>query len=211
MADTSDTSDTSGTPQSTPSSGGPEDPGAEQLPPGVPQDRRQADRRTTALRRCVCPGSYDPVTNGHLDVIARAASLFDEVVVAVVQNPAKRGVFAVEERVEMITRALAGEMRSSGRVTVEAVQGGLLVDFCARVGAVAVVKGLRSPADFGFELPMALMNRHLSGLETVFLPGDPAYGHVSSSLVKEVSAHGGDVHGLVPDLVADRLAALRGQ
>jgi pantetheine-phosphate adenylyltransferase len=157
----------------------------------------------------VCPGSYDPVTNGHLDVIARASTLFEEVVVAVLQNPSKQGVFSVEERVEMINRALAGEVRASGRVRVEAVDRGLLVDYCTRVGAVAVVKGLRGPDDFGYELPMALMNRHLTGLETVFLAGDPAYGHVSSSLVKEVASYGGDVHGMVPDLVADRLAALR--
>ncbi len=207
MADSSDTSDTS---DRAPSSGEPDDSGADHVPAGVSHERRQGDRRTSTPRRCVCPGSYDPITNGHLDVIARAAALFDEVVVAVMNNPAKRGVFPVEERVEMVNRALAGEVRSSGRVTVEAVHGGLLVDFCTTVGAVAVVKGLRGPSDFGFELPMALMNRHLSGLETVFVPGDPAYGHVSSSLVKEVAAHGGDVHGLVPDLVADRLAALRG-
>ena len=175
-------------------------------------DRRagRVERRASTSRCCVCPGSYDPVTNGHLDVIARASVLFEEVVVAVLQNPSKRGVFAVEERVEMINRALAGEVRASGRVRVEAVDGGLLVDYCTRVGAVAVVKGLRGPDDFGYELPMALMNRHLTGLETVFLAGDPAYGHVSSSLVKEVASHGGDVHGMVPDLVADRLGSLRG-
>lgn len=189
-------------------------PGAEpaEAPVALPVERREGrrDRRASTSRCCVCPGSYDPVTNGHLDVIARAATLFEEVIVAVLQNPSKGGVFTVEERVEMITRALAGEVRASGRVRVEAVGGGLLVDYCRSVGAVAVVKGLRGPDDFGYELPMALMNRHLTGLETAFLAGDPAYGHVSSSLVKEVAAHGGDVHGLVPDLVADRLAAHRG-
>ena len=148
-------------------------------------------------RRCVCPGSFDPVTSGHVDVIRRAAALFDDVVVAVLANPAKAGTFTVPERVALLTAALDGVPG----VRVEAVDGGLLVDYCRRVGAVAVVKGLRSAADFAYELPMALMNRHLTGLETVFLPGDPRFEHVSSSLVKEVAAHGGDVGGLVPDAV----------
>jgi pantetheine-phosphate adenylyltransferase len=92
-------------------------------------------------------------------------------------------------------------------VRVESVTGGLLVDYCRSVGAAAIVKGLRSPGDFAYELPMALMNRHLTGVETVFLPGDPRYGHVSSSLVKEVAGLGGDVTGLVPDVVLPRLLA----
>jgi pantetheine-phosphate adenylyltransferase len=154
------------------------------------------------VRRCVCPGSYDPVTNGHLDVVRRATALFDEVVVAVLANPAKRGAFAVPERVGMLVEALAG----LDGVRVEAVDAGLLVDYCRDVGAQAVVKGLRSGTDFAYELPMALMNRHLSGVETVFLPGDPRFGHVSSSLVKEVAAYGGDVSDLVPPGVWRRLA-----
>jgi pantetheine-phosphate adenylyltransferase len=158
-------------------------------------------------RRCVCPGSYDPVTNGHLDVIARAAELFDEVVVAVMHNPAKRGTFAVPERIELVQHAVSE--RVAGRVRVEAFAGRLLVDVCREVGAVAVVKGLRGPADLGYELPMALMNRHLSGLETVFLASDPGLQHVSSTLVKEVAAYGGDVSGLVPEEVRRRLAQLR--
>jgi pantetheine-phosphate adenylyltransferase len=153
------------------------------------------------VRRCVCPGSYDPATAGHLDVIRRATALFDEVVVAVMANPAKAGAFALAERVEMLTDALG----SVPGVRVEAVEDGLLVDFCRRVGAVAVVKGLRGGTDFAYELPMALMNRHLSGVETVFLAGDPRYGHVSSSLVKEVAGHGGDVSDLVPEGVWKRL------
>jgi pantetheine-phosphate adenylyltransferase len=156
----------------------------------------------------VCPGSYDPVTNGHVDVIRRAASLFDEVVVAVLANPAKQGLFPVDERVELLRASVEG----LNDVRVEPVAGGvLLVDYCRSVGAVAVVKGLRSGTDFAYELPMALMNRHLSGLETVFLPGDPTLEHVSSSLVKEVAAHGGDVTGLVPDPVLPRLLSTLGR
>lgn len=154
------------------------------------------------VRRCVCPGSYDPVTSGHVDVVRRARELFDEVVVAVLANPAKSGTFTLDERVDLLRAGLAGV----DRVRVEAVPPGpLLVDYCRSVGAVAVVKGLRSGTDFAYELPMALMNRRLSGLETVFLPGDPALEHISSSLVKEVAAHGGDVTGMVPDPVLPRL------
>jgi pantetheine-phosphate adenylyltransferase len=150
---------------------------------------------------CVCPGSYDPVTNGHLDVIERASTLFDEVVVAVLYNPAKTGTFPVARRIELIQQALG----SRPRVRVESFAGRLLVDVCQDLGAGAIVKGLRGSTDFAFELPMALMNRHLTGVETVFLPGNPAYEHVSSSLIKEVHALGGDITGLVPDVV---LAAL---
>jgi pantetheine-phosphate adenylyltransferase len=151
--------------------------------------------------RCVCPGSFDPVTLGHVDVISRAAGLFDEVVVAVLTNPAKKPMFSLDVRLEMLNEALAGV----ADVFVVAVHDGLLVDFCRNVGAAAVVKGLRSGTDFAYELPMALMNRHLTGLETVFLPGEPRYEHVSSSLIKEVARHGGDVSGLVPDGVLARL------
>jgi pantetheine-phosphate adenylyltransferase len=154
-------------------------------------------------RLAVCPGSYDPVTNGHVDVVRRASGLFDEVVVAVLGNPAKQGLFTVPERVGLIEASLGG----LPGVRVEAVDGGLLVEYCRRIGASAVVKGLRSGTDFAYELPMALMNRHLTGLETVFLPGDPTLEHVSSSLVKEVASYGGDVRGLVPDAVLDRLPA----
>jgi pantetheine-phosphate adenylyltransferase len=151
----------------------------------------------------VCPGSFDPVTNGHVDVVRRAASLFDEVVVAVMGNPAKSGLFPLDERVALIHAAVD----PIDGIRVDAVEGGLLVDYCRSVGASAIVKGVRSGADFGYELPMALMNRHLSGIETVFLPGDPRFEHVSSSLVKEVAGHGGDVAGLVPDVVLPRLLA----
>lgn len=156
------------------------------------------------VRRAVCPGSYDPVTHGHLDVIARAAALHDEVVVAVLHNPAKAGTFTPDERVAFVERAVAAA-GLEGRVRVEAFADRLLVDVCRDVGADVVVKGLRGGTDFAYELPMALMNRHLTGVETVFLPGEPAYGHVSSSLVKEVVRYGGDVDGLVPDEVRDAL------
>jgi pantetheine-phosphate adenylyltransferase len=152
-------------------------------------------------RRAVCPGSYDPVTNGHIDVVTRAATLFDEVVVAVLYNPAKEGAFPVDERVSLLEDSLAGV----GNLRVEAFADRLLVDVCRDVGATAIVKGLRGGTDFAYELPMALMNKHLTGIETVFLPGDPRFEHVSSSLVQEVAKYGGDVAGLVPDPVLDAL------
>ena len=151
----------------------------------------------------VCPGSFDPVTNGHVDVVRRAATLFDEVVVAVLANPAKTGLFPIDERVDLLRASLDG----LDGVRVEAVSGGLLVDYCRSVGAAAIVKGVRSGNDYAYELPMARMNRHLTGIETVFLPAGPAFEHVSSSLVKEVAGHGGDVAGLVPDVVLPRLLA----
>jgi len=134
---------------------------------------------------------------GHVDVISRAATLYDEVVVAVLHNPAKRGTFSVEERVKLLEAALTG----MATVRIEAFAGRLLVDICREAGAQAIVKGLRGGTDFAYELPMAQMNRHLSGVETVFLPGDHKFGHVSSSLIKEVAAFGGDITGLVPEEV----------
>lgn len=155
----------------------------------------------------MCPGSYDPVTAGHVDVIRRAAALHDDVVVAVLHNPAKAGTFSVQERIDFIE----GELSDCDNVRVEPFADMLLVDVCAELGAPVVVKGLRGGTDFSYELPMAHMNRHLTGLETVFLPGDPRYGHVSSSLVKEVARFGGDVTGLVSDAVRDALVErLRG-
>ena len=152
----------------------------------------------------IYPGTYDPVTNGHVDVVTRAAALFDEVVVAVLYNPAKQGRFRVEERVSLIEESMAG----LPNLRVEAFADRLLVDVCRDLGATAIVKGLRGGTDFAYELPMALMNKHLTGIETVFLPGDPRFEHVSSSLVKEVARYGGDVTGLVPDAV---LAAMTRQ
>ena len=163
------------------------------------------------IRRAVVPGSYDPVTNGHVDVIARAAVLYDEVVVAILHNPAKEGTFTVAERIGFLEDVVAGLPTGADSVRVEAFAGRLLVDVCRDLEAQVVVKGLRGGTDFAYEVPMALMNRHLTGLETLFLPGDPSLEHVSSSLVKEVVRYGGDVRGLVPDTVLDALLArLRG-
>ena len=153
----------------------------------------------------VCPGSYDPVTLGHLDVVDRARELFDEVVVAVLHNPDKSGTVTVDERVDLLRQVLAGRER----VRVAEFGGRLLVDVCRELGARHVVKGLRGGSDFDYELPMALMNRHLTGVETVFVTADPRLAHVSSSLVRQVNAYGGDVSGLVPDVVRDALQAHR--
>lgn len=149
----------------------------------------------------MCPGSYDPVTLGHADVVRRAAALYDEVVVAVLHNPGKRGVFTPQERRDLIVDSC----RDLANVRVELFADRLLVDVCRELAAATIVKGLRSGTDFAYELPMALMNRHLSGVETVFLPGDPQFEHISSSLVKEVARYGGDVSGLVSDRVRDAL------
>lgn len=154
------------------------------------------------MTRAVCPGSFDPVTLGHLDVVRRAAGLFDEVVVAVGVNASKRRLFSDEERLALLeegTRELAN-VRVAGFT-------GLLTTFCAEQGAQAVVKGLRGPGDYEYELPMAQMNAHLTGLETVFLATDPRWSFVSSSLVKEVAGLGGDVAALVPDFVLEPLLA----
>ena len=152
------------------------------------------------MRRAVCPGSFDPVTNGHLDIIARAARLFDEVVVAIGANMSKNRLFTPDERIAMLTDATAGipNVRVSGF-------DGLIVDFCRQIDAVAIVKGLRGAVDYEYELPMAQMNSHLTDVETVFLPGAVGNAFVSSSLIKEVAALGGDVRGLVPEAVHDRL------
>jgi pantetheine-phosphate adenylyltransferase len=152
------------------------------------------------VRRAVCPGSYDPPTVGHLDVIARTAGLFDEVYVAILVNPRKEGLFSVDERVAMLTEITA----DLPGVRVESFQG-LVVDYCRERGAGAMVKGLRGATDYDYELPMAHMNRHLTGVETLFLPGAPGQVYVSSSLVKEVARGGGDVTAFLPPSVHTRL------
>jgi len=149
----------------------------------------------------VVPGSFDPVTLGHLDVVRRAADLFEKVVVAVASNVGKAPLLPVADRVALVERAVAG----IARVRVAEVPG-LLVDFCREIGATAVVKGLRSGGDYDAELPMAWMNRHL-GVETLFLPADPAVAHIASSLVKDVARHGGRIDDLVPPGVADVVRA----
>jgi pantetheine-phosphate adenylyltransferase len=145
------------------------------------------------LPKAVVPGSFDPVTVGHVDVISRAAALFDQVVVAVLVNESKRTLFTVDERIDMITRSTA----ELSNLTVTSFSG-LLVDFCDQHAAAVVVKGLRAPVDLDLELQMAQMNAHLSAVETVLLPTRPSLSYVSSSLVKEVARLGGDVTGLVP-------------
>jgi pantetheine-phosphate adenylyltransferase len=153
------------------------------------------------MRRAVCPGSFDPVTNGHLDIIGRASRLFDEVIVGVLINQSKTGLFSVDERIAMLGEATAGY----GNVRILSFQG-LLVDFCRSVEAAVVVKGLRAVSDFDYELKMAQMNIGLAGVETLFMPTNPLYSFLSSSLVKEVAKWGGDVSAHVPDHV---FAALR--
>jgi pantetheine-phosphate adenylyltransferase len=152
------------------------------------------------VRRAACPGSFDPVTNGHIDIIARAASLFDEVVVAVGVNKSKTRLFSAAERIEMLTEACA----RYDNVTVDSFDG-LLTDFCQERDIRAIVKGLRAVSDFDYELQMAQMNSSLADVETVFVPTSPEYSFLASSLVKEVATFGGDVSSLVPSTVLDRL------
>ncbi|MGY1823695.1 pantetheine-phosphate adenylyltransferase [Geodermatophilus sp. SYSU D00079] len=158
------------------------------------------------MRRAVCPGSFDPVTNGHVDVITRAAALYDELVVAVLVNPGKAGLFPVEERMELLRDAVS----ELSNVTVDSFQG-LLVDYCRRNDVPVIVKGLRAVSDFEYELQMAQMNRELAGVETLFVPTAPQVGHLSSSLVKQIATFGGDVSSLVPKAVHERLVAHREQ
>jgi pantetheine-phosphate adenylyltransferase len=152
------------------------------------------------VKRAVCPGSFDPVTNGHIDIIGRAARLYDEVVVAVFVNQSKTGLFTIEERLEMLAEATAGYEN----VRVMSFHG-LLVDFCRSQGAAVVIKGLRAVSDFDYELQMAQMNIGLSGVETLFMPTNPLYSFLSSSLVKDVVKWGGDASAYVPDFVGERL------
>lgn len=148
----------------------------------------------------VYPGSFDPPTLGHLDVVRRASGLFDEVVVAVLVNPDKRGLFAVEERLDFLREGTA----DWPGVTVDSFAG-LLVDYCTDRNIGAIVKGLRAVSDFDYELQMAHMNRSLTRVETVFLPAATEFSFVSSSLVKQVASYGGDITPYVPERVADAL------
>ncbi|MER7010148.1 pantetheine-phosphate adenylyltransferase [Saccharopolyspora sp. NPDC000359] len=152
------------------------------------------------MRRAVCPGSYDPVTNGHLDIIERASKLFDEVVVAVLINKSKKSLFSVEERLEMLREVT----EPWPNVRIDAWHG-LLVDYCQTNGIGAIVKGLRAVSDFDYELQMAQMNQQLSGVETMFMSTNPQYSFLASSLVKEVATYGGDVSELVPPKIEQRL------
>ncbi|GAC1442724.1 MAG: pantetheine-phosphate adenylyltransferase [Mycobacteriales bacterium] len=154
------------------------------------------------MRRAVCPGSFDPVTLGHLDIIGRASSLYDEVVVAVGMNASKKRMFSFEERTDMLREATA----EYGNVIVDSFDG-LIVDFCKDRSIQVIVKGLRAISDFDYELQMAQMNHGLAGVETMFMTTNPLYSFLSSSLVKEVATYGGDVSGLVPDAAGRRLLA----
>jgi pantetheine-phosphate adenylyltransferase len=156
-------------------------------------------------RLAICPGSFDPLTVGHVDLVERAAALFDRVVVAILVNSDKSPLFTQAERVAIVREVFA----SVNNVDVEAFDG-LLVDYADRRGAVAIVRGLRSATDTDYELSMSLMNRHLKpSVDTVFLPTAASVAHVSSRLVKEVWRLGGDVGGLVPPAVEARLRAMR--
>ena len=156
--------------------------------------------------KAICPGSFDPVTNGHIDVFTRAAALFDEVTVGVLINKRKSSLFTVEERIDLLREVCS----PYANVVVDCFHG-LLVDYCQEHKISVVVKGLRAVTDFDYELQMAQMNHRLTGVETLFLTTNPIYGYLSSSLVKEIATYGGDITGLVPHqvqlAVAKQLAA----
>lgn len=161
------------------------------------------------MRKAVCPGSFDPITYGHMDVIARASGIFDEVIIAVMVNKTKASLFTVAERITMISEVVA----RYPNVRVDSWSG-LLVDYCKSNGITAIVKGLRAVSDFDYELQMAQMNLQLKGVDTLFMATTPAYSFLSSSLVKEIANYGGDVTTLVPpnvlSLLKIRLAELGG-
>jgi pantetheine-phosphate adenylyltransferase len=152
------------------------------------------------MRRAVCPGSFDPVTWGHLDIIGRASTLYDEVVVAVLINQSKPGMFTIAEREELLREVTA----PYGNVVIDSFHG-LLVDYCRARDIPVIVKGLRAVSDFDYELQMAQMNNRLAGVQTLFMATNPEFSFLSSSLLKEVARYGGDVSGLVPELVLDAL------
>lgn len=154
------------------------------------------------MSSAVCPGSFDPVTKGHLDVIGRAAAQFDEVVVTVMINKSKKGLFSVDERIAMLRDATADRPN----VRVDSWYG-LLVDYAKANDVTAIVKGLRGANDFDYELQMAQMNQQLTGVDTFFIPANPLYSYLSSSLVKEVATFGGDVSDMLPPAVHEQLLA----
>jgi pantetheine-phosphate adenylyltransferase len=149
----------------------------------------------------LCPGTFDPVTNGHLDIIGRASETFETVIVGALENPSKQPMFTLEERVAMLKEACS----DMPNVTVVSFRG-LLVDFARSQGDAAIVKGLRAVSDYEYEIQMAQMNHRLAGVETLFMPTSPNWSFLSSSLVKEVAQLGGDVSGLVPEHVRAALA-----
>ncbi len=158
-------------------------------------------------RIAVVPGSFDPVTHGHLDVIERAAELFDEVRVLVMHNPSKKALFSAADRATLLREAIDAE-GFPGDFVIDVFTDGLLADYCTRVGAQVLVKGVRSQVDLSYETPMAYFNRNLAGVETVFVVSDPAHALISSTLVREVYSLGGDISPYVPAVV---IAHLKGQ
>ena len=162
--------------------------------------RGSVERMTIA----VCPGSFDPITSGHIDVIERCATLFEQVHVVVAINAAKKPMFTAEQRVQMIRQSLEDD--GFPQIVVNTTDG-LITDYCAKVGAKAIVKGLRQNGDYEAELGMALVNKQLGGVETLFIPANPIKEHISSSIVKDVARHGGDITELVPKYVAPLLIA----
>ena len=157
----------------------------------------------------VVPGSFDPVTLGHLDVIRRAAAIFDQVHVLVVHNPGKTAMLPISERMNLLQKSIDEDSTMPKNIVVASWSVGLLVDYCTEVGAGVLVKGIRSQIGVAYETPMVLMNRSLAKVETIFLLPDPAHAHVSSSLVRQVAALGGDVSDYVPSAVARYLDTTR--
>jgi len=160
-------------------------------------------------RIAVVPGSFDPVTLGHLDVIERSARIFDQIHVLVVHNPSKTALLPISQRVSLIQESIE-EAGIRGDILVTSWSVGLLVDYATDVGASVLVKGIRSQVDVAYETPMAIVNRNLAGVETIFMLPDPAHAHVSSSLVRQVASLGGDVAPYVPKAVANYLEKARG-
>jgi pantetheine-phosphate adenylyltransferase len=159
------------------------------------------------MKRAVFPGSFDPLTNGHLDIIRRSAPLFDEMIIAVLNNPDKQPMFTVDERCEMIREVLPSVDTNDCTMRVESFSG-LTADFARSVDADAIVRGIRAVSDYEYELRMALMNRRLEpSIETVFLMAGEEYSYVSSTLMKQVFELGGRVEGLIPELVEERMRA----
>lgn len=157
------------------------------------------------MRRAIYPGSFDPVTNGHLDIIERGCKLFDEIIISILVNPEKKPFFTIEERLDMLADVVADINKSGCTVRIDSF-GGLLVSYAVAQEANAIVRGIRAISDYEYELQMALMNRRLQpGIETVFMMPAETYSYVSSRLVKEVFQLGGTITGLVPPLVEKRM------
>jgi pantetheine-phosphate adenylyltransferase len=156
------------------------------------------------MSKAVFPGSFDPVTLGHIDVIRRNAHLFDEVVVLVAENAAKQPWFPIDLRVKLIQQALDSQLSNFSNVTVDSTDG-LVADFCKSHSVNVIIRSLRHGGDYDAEISMALVNRKLANVETIFLPATQDQEHISSSVVKEVAFHGGDISKLVPDFIADAI------